>query len=422
MPRKQHGRQYDLLVLGATGYTGKFVAEHVTTHLPTDLKWAIAGRSESKLQAVMDECHKLNADRAPPKLELANIDDEAELNALISKAFVVITTVGPYCKYGDKVFKACADAGTHYLDCTGEFPWVARMINKYEKTAQKSGAIMFPQSGLESVPADICTWAMARFLRSKLDASTSDVVLSIHKLNSAPSGGTLASALGIFDHFSLQEMRESSKPYASSPVPHHEKPRPSTSILQAFLGVRNVPNLGLQTTSISSTIDIPIVERTWGLLSQIPSRRDQFYGPKFNWASYYKPRNWLHGILLHWGLALGSLIIATLPPVRALLKKFVYKPGEGTGKDALAKEEVEIRGVATPDTATPSGKQAYCRAWFHGSIYYLTAVFMAQGALTILEDDLELDGGVYTPACLGQGYVDRLHNAGFKMEVKMLPN
>ncbi|PNY29899.1 Ankyrin repeat domain-containing protein 50 [Tolypocladium capitatum] len=395
MPLKQHSRQYDLVVLGATGnppsgYTGQFVAEHVTTHLPINLKWAVAGRSESKLQAVIDECRRLNPDRSQPSIEIADVNDDGQLHALAEKAFVVITTVGPYYLYGERVFKACAESGTHYLDCTGETPWVARMINKYERVAQETGAIMFPQIGIESAPADLCT--------------------------SAPSGGTLATALGIRDDYSLEELRAASQPYASSPIPHPEKARPSMGFLQRWLGICHVPNLGTLTTSIAGRTDAPTVERSWGLLSTIPSRKDQFYGPKFNWVEYYKPRNWLHGIFVHWGLILGMVLFGHFPSVRALVKRFVYQPGQGTSRENLAREEVEYRGIATPDTATPSGKQAYCRAWFHGSMYYLTAVFLAQGALTILEDDVGLDGGAYTPACLGQGLVDRANTAGFKME------
>ncbi|UNI14293.1 hypothetical protein JDV02_000937 [Purpureocillium takamizusanense] len=422
MPFKQHGRQYDLVVLGATGYTGRFVAEHVAGNLPTNLKWAVAGRSQAKLQAIVDECAKVDADRLAPSIEIANVDSEAELHALAKKACIVITTVGPYCMYGEKVFKACADAGTHYLDCTGETPWVARMIKRYEDTARSTGAIMLPQAGVESAPPDLCTWALARFLRAKLDAPTSDVVISLHNLSSAPSGGTLATVLSIFDYFSLDDLRASSKPYASSPIPHPEKARPTPTLLQRWLGVCNIPNLGVQTTSIAGRTDVPVVERTWGLLSQIPSRKDQFYGPRFNWVEYYKPRNWLHGVFVHLGLVFGTAMIALFPPVRALVKRFVYQPGEGRTKEEMAKEEIEYRGVATPDTPTAPGKQAYCRAWFHGSMYSLTAVFLAQGALTLLEDDVELDGGVYTPACLGQGFVDRANTAGFKIDVKMIQN
>lgn len=110
------------------------------------------------------------------------MSDEGQLASLARKAFVVITCVGPYCKYGEKVFKACAENGTHYFDCTGEFPWVLRMIKKYEKTAQASGALMFPQFGIESCPPDICTWVLAKHLRDNFGAQTKDVVMNIQEL------------------------------------------------------------------------------------------------------------------------------------------------------------------------------------------------------------------------------------------------
>jgi hypothetical protein len=100
----------------------------------------------------------------------------------VKKTAVLLTTVGPYALYGEKVFKACAESGTHYFDVTGEFPWVLKMIRKYEKTAQASGALMFPQIGIESAPADMCTWALAKVLREQLGAKTKDTVVTIHKL------------------------------------------------------------------------------------------------------------------------------------------------------------------------------------------------------------------------------------------------
>lgn len=115
-------------------------------------------------------------------IEIANLDDESQLEALVKKSFIVITTVGPYCLYGEPIFRLCAETGTHYLDCTGEAPWVARMIKKYEDTAKKSGAIMLPQAGIESAPPDIVTWAMAQHLWKALDAPTKDAVVTIHKL------------------------------------------------------------------------------------------------------------------------------------------------------------------------------------------------------------------------------------------------
>lgn len=104
----------------------------------------------------------------------------------MKKTFVFITTVGPYSLYGEHGFKACAHAGTHYLDVTGEFPWTDKMIRKYEKTARASGAIMIPQIGIESAPPDLSTWALAKCLREQLGAKTKETFVTIHKLRFVP--------------------------------------------------------------------------------------------------------------------------------------------------------------------------------------------------------------------------------------------
>jgi short subunit dehydrogenase-like uncharacterized protein len=128
-------------------------------------------------------------------VEVANVDNVEELTALVKKTAVLLTTVGPYALYGEKVFKACAESGTHYFDVTGEFPWVLKMIRKYEKTAQASGALMFPQIGIESAPADMCTWALAKVLREQLGAKTRDTVVTIHKLKFVYIGPSATVAL-----------------------------------------------------------------------------------------------------------------------------------------------------------------------------------------------------------------------------------
>lgn len=117
-----------------------------------------------------------------PAIEVADVNDEQQLSALARKTFVLITTVGPYVDHGEPFFRACAEAGTHYLDCTGEYPWVGRMIQKYEKKAQASGAIMIPQNGVESAPADLCTWSIAAHIRREMGTKTGEVHLMFHHL------------------------------------------------------------------------------------------------------------------------------------------------------------------------------------------------------------------------------------------------
>lgn len=111
-------------------------------------------------------------------IEVVNLNDE-ELSILVKKTFVLIATVGPYCLHGEHALRACALNGTHYLDVTGEYIWVKQMIDKYDASARASGAILIPQSGVESAPADLTTWTVARHVRRTLDSPVKDVTCSV---------------------------------------------------------------------------------------------------------------------------------------------------------------------------------------------------------------------------------------------------
>lgn len=180
----------------------------------------------------------------------------------------------------------------------------------------------------------------------------------------------------------MDEMRNSHSPFALSPIPHPEEPkRPHQSIPQLVLGAHHVPNIGLVTTSFFGTSNRGEVERSWGLLSQIPNRKDEFYGPKFHWAEYYKVRNWLYGIAVHWALVLGTILLVFVPPVRTLAKRFVTAPGQGPSREDMKKEQVEYRAIANPDLDTPTNKQAVLRARFQGSMYYSKCHLPSEGPL-----------------------------------------
>lgn len=108
--------------------------------------------------------------------------DAAELDALVKRTRLLITTVGPYALYGEPAFKACAENGTHYLDVTGEVPWVSNMITKYHDIAKANGSIMIPQIGIESAPADLMTWSLVSLLRKSLSTPTGKVIVSLHEI------------------------------------------------------------------------------------------------------------------------------------------------------------------------------------------------------------------------------------------------
>lgn len=137
----QSPKQYDLVIFGATGYTGKLTAEHINQAFPTNLKWAVAGRSQQKLEFFVQELKQQNPDRTDPGVEVAQLQKN-DLTALARKTKVLINAVGPYHKYSTPVVEACAENGTHYLDFTGELPWVKQIVEKYHSIAQDTGAIV----------------------------------------------------------------------------------------------------------------------------------------------------------------------------------------------------------------------------------------------------------------------------------------
>lgn len=318
-------RKYEIVVLGATGYTGKYTAEHITTNLPTDLKWAIAGRSESKLRQLLPDLKAINADRPEPAIEIASLQKEDLLN-LAKKTKVLITTIGPYHKYGTAVFEACAESGTHYLDVTGEVPWVFDMIQKYHETAKQTGAIMVPQNGIESAPTDLMCWMLASHIRSTLGVGTGEIIHTIYDMKATASGGTLSTVLTLFDSYGLAEMAKSQGPWVLCPVPP-PKSVGGKPILERLTGIREVSDLGILTDSIQGPADIPIIGRSWGLHDQ-----GRFYGPNFRLSAYMKARNYLTSFAFHLALLAGMTALI-IPPVRWLMKSFVYQPGEGPTKE-----------------------------------------------------------------------------------------
>ena len=425
-------KKYDLIVLGATGHTGKLCAEYITRSLPTSLKWAVAGRSQSKLSGLLDELKEFNPDRfqpgksmilsstskntyGKPGIEISTLDPQ-DLQDLARKTKILINAVGPYHLYSSPVVEACAKNGTHYLDATGESPWVLEMIAKYHETAKAKHAIIIPEIAVESAPSDILAFALTQLIRKELSVGTREVVACMHELKSTPSGGTVATALGLLDHYSLKEVAKSAGTWASSPVPRIG-PKDGPSLISKLFGVRKVPGLGTLTTSLAASPNIATVQRSWGLLDG-----GKLYGPNFTYHEYLGVRNTAIAVAVHFAFVFVSLA-AAIPPLRWLAKRYYYAFGSSPSQDT-SNEALEFRAIATADQRGPHPRRAFARFRWEGSVYYFTGVCLAEAAMLILNDgDLvqRLDGGILTPATLGQAFIDRMVRAGVKFEVEMLP-
>lgn len=209
--------EFDIVLVGATGFTGLLVAKDLVLNAPTTLRWALAGRSQSKLDNALCELKKLNPRLALPGSIVVDTLKYEQCLEVVERTTCVITTVGPYSILGESLLRACATKGVHYCDLTGEIPFVKKMISKYEKVAQDSGSIVVCCSGFDSIPVDITNFLVAKYIREKYDAGTKDAKTIVEDVRGAASGGTLASVFSLLDIFSLKEISAAHAPWSISP-------------------------------------------------------------------------------------------------------------------------------------------------------------------------------------------------------------
>lgn len=409
------GRTYDFVLLGATGYTGKLCAEYITTSLPSNIKWAIAGRSQNKLQSLASDLKSLNSQGAQPDVLEVQLT-KAELGPLVKKTKIILNTVGPYHLYCTPIVEACAQNGTHYLDVTGETPWVKEIITKYQTVAKSTGAILIPEIGIESTPSDLVAYNATKLVRQVWECGVMDIICAVHELKaSGPSGGTLASGLSLLSHYPTSEMKRAmTDPFYLSPSEF--RPEPTTYTPPSKLsGTLTYPRLGHLTTSITAAPNVAIVQRSAGLTPL-------FYGFNFTYEEYMAVASPFVGMLIHLSLLVMAFLIS-IPPIRFLLSKFLRAPGTGPGPNKTATEVLEFRAIAVAEQLGKPRK-ALSTLRYEGGLYKLAGIFMAEGAMQLLQSAEELNtkygSGFLTPSCLGDGYVERLKKAGVQIKVEQI--
>ena len=244
-------RDFDIVAFGASGFTGRLVAEYLAEHYPSGVKWAMAGRRLEKLASVRDEI------KAPASIPLiaADSSNAAELAALARRTKVVLTTVGPYQLYGEGLVAACAEAGTDYVDLCGEPAWMRQMIDRYDAKAKASGARIVFSCGFDSIPFDLGVQFVQAHTKAQTGAPAPRVKGRVRKMKGTFSGGTAASLkatmaaaaqdpmiLGYLkDHFAL------TPGFAGPKQPHGMKPEHDDALsmwvapfVMAAINTRNV--------------------------------------------------------------------------------------------------------------------------------------------------------------------------------------
>ena len=196
-------KEFDVVFLGATGFTGQLLVEYVYNRygLTSDLKWAIAGRNQNKLESVARNVAGDDADSIP--LIVTDSNSESSVTDLAQRTRVVCTTVGPYAMYGNELVKACAINGTHYCDLTGEVQWMRRMIDLYETTAQSTGAKIVHTCGFDSIPSDLGVHFAQAEMQKNHGTYAREVKCRIGETKGGMSGGTVASMMNMMEQFQI---------------------------------------------------------------------------------------------------------------------------------------------------------------------------------------------------------------------------
>ncbi|MER6180005.1 saccharopine dehydrogenase NADP-binding domain-containing protein [Streptomyces sp. NPDC001652] len=380
-------RPYDIVLFGATGFVGALTAEYLATHAPEGLRWAIAGRSEEKLQALRE--------RLPGGAEVgvlrADVADPASLRELAGHARVVATTVGPYVTYGEELVAACAESGADYLDLTGEPEFVDRMYVRHDARARETGARLVHACGFDSVPHDLGVYFTVRELPEGVPLRVDGFVTA----DATFSGGTFASALGQF-------ARGRQMIAAARDRGRHEPRlvgRRASTPSGAPRYVGEVDSWALPLP----TIDPQIVGRS--------ARALERYGPDFRYRHYAAVRRL--PIAVGGVAAVGALFAAAqLPPARRWLSDRL-KPGDGPSAEKRAKSWFRIRFVGEG-----GGRKVFTEVAGGDPGYDETAKIFAEAALSLAFDDLPpTSGQVTTAVAMGDALTERLRRAGIVFRV-----
>jgi short subunit dehydrogenase-like uncharacterized protein len=388
-------RPLDIVLFGATGFTGRLTARYLAVHAPADCRVALAGRNRDKLAALRAELEGVRPGWADLPLLDADVADPLSLHRLAAATRVLVTTVGPYLRHGRELVAACAEAGTDYVDLTGEPEFVDRTYVRHHGTARRTGARLVHACGFDSVPHDLGVQYTVGLLPEGVPLRIDGYVTADARF----SGGTLASALDAFARGPqmLQATRERRR---VEPWPTDRRVSTPTG------GVRRVPLLNCWAVPLP-TIDPQVVARSAAALDR--------YGPDFRYRHAAAVRHLpvaLGGVA---GTA-GLVALAQVPAVRRALTSRLGS-GEGPSEERRARSTFSVRFLA--EALTGTGPRRVATEVSGGDPGYdETAKMLAESALCLAHDELPaLSGQLTTATAMGPALTTRLTRAGLRFRV-----
>lgn len=401
-------RDFQIIVWGATGFTGRLVAEYLHAHYKDKIRWAIAGRNLDKLQEVKDILHLDNS----IECLVGDSFDKETLLAITSRTDVIISTVGPYSLYGKMLVESCVETGTNYCDLTGEVPFVKESIESFHETAKAKSVKIVHSCGYDSIPSDVGCRLLQEKAIELYNKPMQNVKLLVMKTKGKFSGGTIASMVNMIKNENDEKLRRAlANPYALCKDITEDMPRQR---MQNFVWYD--PRVDRFTAPfIMAQFNSRIVFRSNELL-HYKYGRNFMYDEGMVVGSGMKGK--LQGSLLMLGLGVFVKLMTMSLTRSILLNTVLPKPGEGPTKEdrengyfkmmLIGEDEEQERRVAV--TFADSNDPGY------GS----TAIMLAESALCLSLDQqvLPKEYGVITPSvAMGTKIADRLKKAGFDISV-----
>jgi short subunit dehydrogenase-like uncharacterized protein len=391
-PASAADRPHDVVLFGATGFTGELTARYLAAHAPSGTRVALAGRSRDKLTALRDRL----ADDVPAAAQMpllqADVDDPSSVREIAEGARVVATTVGPYINHGDPLVAACAAAGTDYADLTGEPEFVDRTYIRHHATAAASGARLVHACGFDSIPHDLG----AQFTVEHLPEGVPLTVEGFVRAGGSPSAGTYHSAITAFSR-----VRDYAKVSAER---RRAEPRPEGRRVHGVRGIPRHESVVDAWVLPFPTIDPQIVLRSARALDR--------YGPDFAYGHYVA--------IKRLPVAVGGVVgtawlfaLAQLPPARDFLLGRM-RSGQGPSEEQRRKGWFSVRFAGRAE----DGPRVVTEVSGGDPGYGETAKMLGEAALCLAHDDLPPTAGqVTTAVAMGPALRDRLQRAGIAFSV-----
>jgi short subunit dehydrogenase-like uncharacterized protein len=403
-------RRYDVVVWGATGFTGRLVVEYFVTTVTKrepSVRWAIAGRNSKKLQDLKAELFALTGDTAARDVDVLIGDSslQSTVDAIVRQTHVMCCTAGPFTKYGTPVVDACVRFGTHYTDINGESPWVYSLIQKYHRTAKDSGVRIVPNCGFDCIPSDLGTlYAISLLQKKKGPDAKVRRVTAYFALKGGFSGGTLATGMLMDGTPELAKLQ--ANPFLLGGGPGYIREEDEDITTKEF-----VKELGCWTGPFAmAVINTRVVRRSAALFEEA----GRGWGRNFG----YNEKLIVPNEKMADKLAKGSAPVA----VREKLVKAgrLPKPGQGPSREQRTKNWFRVIVVAESE----DGDFAAGEIKGGDAGYTETAKMVAESALSLLDGGALScgQGGILTSAfALGHGVIARLNNAGISFKPKRFP-